>query len=131
MHLGQLLGALEDEGYAAGALDALGDVVLLAEVHAMRGRHDETPGEYVANASRRFAARATDEDWLALMNAIERADEPARAALTQMVRWAIAGDAAEIVALASPPAAPEDHGHHHAHDHGHGCGGGGCGCGGH
>lgn len=120
MHLGQWLAALEDEGFAAQALEALGDVVLLAEVHDRRADHDETPGEYVANASRRFAATASDEDWLAVMNAIERDDDPARAALRQMVSWAVAADAAARV----PPEA------HHGHG-GCGSGSGSCGCGGH
>ena len=118
MILGTLLDALEDEGYAAGALDAIGDVVLLAQLHAMRELHDETPGEYVANASRRFATRATDKDWLALMNAMERADRPGRAAIAHMVRWGVAADAADQEAAFSPPAeAPGD-----------GCGSGHCGC---
>ena len=110
MNLGTLLDALEDEGYAAGALDAIGDVVLLAQVHAMRDLHDETPGEYVANASRRFATRATDEDWLALMNAMERADRPGRAAIAHMVRWGVAADATDQAAANSPPAEAADGG---------------------
>lgn len=110
MNLGTLLDALEDEGYAAGALDAIGDIVLLAQVHAMRELHDETPGEYVANASRRFATRATDVDWLALMNAMERADRPGRAAIAHMVRWGVAADATDQAAANSPPAEAADGG---------------------
>lgn len=96
MQLGALLNQLSDEGDAASALEALGDVILLAEIQAMGERHEETPGEYVANASRRFAARADDEDWLALMTAIERADDPARVVLGRMLRWALAQDAAPV-----------------------------------
>jgi hypothetical protein len=119
MNLGTLLDALEDEGYAAGALDATGDLVLLAQVHAMRELHDETPGEYVANAARRFATRAADEDWLALMNTMERADTPGRAAIAHMVRWGVAADAADQAAADSPPAEAADGG----------CGKGSCSCG--
>lgn len=118
MNLGTLIDALEDEGYATDALDAIGDVVLLAKVHAMRVVHDETPGEYVANASRRFASRASDEDWLALMNTMERADIPGRAAIAHMVQWAVTADAAEPAAGAALPERVED-----------GCSGGRCGCG--
>ena len=53
MQLGALLTRLSDENDAAEALDALGDVVLLAQIQEMGAQHDETPGEYVANASRR------------------------------------------------------------------------------
>lgn len=94
MQLGALLTHLSDENDAAAALDALGDLVLLAQIQAMGEQHDETPGEYVANASRRYAAQAGDEDWLALMTAIERADDPARVVLGKMLRWALAQDAA-------------------------------------
>ncbi|PTM42883.1 hypothetical protein [Bosea sp. 124] len=94
MQLGVLLTRLSDESDAAVALDALGDLVLLAEIQAMGEQHDETPGEYVANASRRYAAQAGDEDWLALMTAIERADDPGRVVLGKMLRWALARDAA-------------------------------------
>lgn len=115
MHFGAMMSALENEGHAAQALAALGDVVLLAEVGAMGELHDETPGEYVVGASRRFAAMAGDEDWLALMNALERADDPARAALEKMVRWSLARDARE-----AEQARGEADG---------GCGGAHCGCG--
>ena len=109
MQLGAILATLSDEDDAATALDALGDVVLLARVQEMGARHDETPGEYVANASRRYAALASDEDWLALMSAIERADDPGRAVLDRMMLWALQRDAA--------PQAPEG---------GCSCGSGGC-----
>lgn len=119
MNLGSLLRALDDEGHAASALDALGDVVLLGEVHAMREVHGETPGAYVANAARRFAARASDDDWLALMTALERDARPGLAAVRHMVRWAVAADVAEQAA-AQDPARPSAAA---------GCGGGACGCG--
>lgn len=97
MQLGAILTMLSDETDAATALDALGDVVLLAEIQEMGAQHDETPGEYVANASRRYAALATDEDWLALMTAIERAGDPGRAVLDRMLRWALKRDASPSV----------------------------------
>ncbi|NJL50387.1 MAG: hypothetical protein HC909_01365 [Blastochloris sp.] len=77
MQLGTLMAQLEDEGQAGAALQALDDIVLFARIDAMGAEHDEAPGEYVANASRRFAALASDEDWLAIMNAVERSTIPA------------------------------------------------------
>lgn len=94
MHLGTLLNHLENDSHAGAALQALGDIVLFARVEAMGAEHDEEPGEYVANGARRFAARASDEDWLGLMNAIERADDPGRAVLEKIVRWSLDKDAA-------------------------------------
>ena len=94
MLLGTMLARLDNEADAAKAIEALGDLVLFAEVRAMGAHHDETPGEYVAGAAGRFAARASDEDWLGLMTALERSDTPARAALERIVRWGLARDAA-------------------------------------
>jgi hypothetical protein len=94
MQLGTLLTQLESDSHAGAALQALGDIVLLARVEAMGAEHDEAPGEYVANGARRFASRASDEDWLGLMNAIEKADDPGRAVLEKIVRWSLDKDAA-------------------------------------
>jgi hypothetical protein len=110
MLLGTILRRLEDEESAAVALEALGDIVLLADVQAIGAVHGESPGAYASGATRRFAAAASDEDWLALMTAIENGDDPARITLERMVRWSIARDRAD---LAGPPG---------------GCGGG-CTCG--
>lgn len=95
MHLGALIRQLEDEEDAARAIEALGDVVLFARVQEMGRRHDESPGAYLAGAARRFADRGGDEDWLAVMTAIEKADDPARAVLEKMLLWALREDAAE------------------------------------
>ncbi len=95
MQLGTLMDHLEFEDDAGAALEALGDVVLFSQIRAAGERYEETPGEYVANAARRFAALAGDEDWLGLMNAMERSQDPAREALERMLRWALKVDALE------------------------------------
>jgi hypothetical protein len=95
MQLGTLMHHLEFEDDAAAALGALGDIVLFTEIQAMGERYDECPGTYVANAARRFAARASDEDWLNLMAVMERSQDPAQAALERMLRWALKVDAEE------------------------------------
>ena len=55
-------------------------------------------GLHRALAARRFASLASDADWLDLMAALARADDPARTALDRMVRWALARDARELAA---------------------------------
>lgn len=92
MQLGMLLKHLDDETNAGAALLALGDLVLFARVEAMGALHDERPGEYVANGARRFAARASDEDWLGLMNTLERAGDPGSAVLQGIVLWSLEKD---------------------------------------
>jgi len=94
MLFGTLLQRLGDEADAAVALEALGDLALMAEVQAMGALHDESVGEYAAGATRRFAADASSEDWLAMMTAIEGSDDPARTTLDRMLRWSLARDAA-------------------------------------
>lgn len=96
MLLGTILKRLGAEADAADALQALGDIVLLAEVRQMGEAYGESPGEYASAATRRFAAVASDEDWLALMTAIEKLDDPAHTTLDRMVRWSLAKDRAEL-----------------------------------
>lgn len=94
MLLGDILNELRDEKAAAAALLSLGDIKLVAEVETARQLHDEEVGEYVSGAAQRFARLASDEDWLRLMTALERSEQPAATCLTDMVRWSIAHDAA-------------------------------------
>jgi hypothetical protein len=96
MLLGTIMNELRDETVAAAALMQLGDVVLVAEVDTAREPHDESIGEYVSGAAQRFAHKASDEDWLALMTALERSDNPAVTCLTTMVKWSVAKDAKEL-----------------------------------
>ena len=58
-------------------------------IHPERGRYNWAGCDAIF-----AAAQAGDEDWLALMTAIERADDPARVVLGKMLRWALASDAA-------------------------------------
>ena len=95
MQLGALLSSLDDETNAAAALDAIGDLVLYAEVLEAGACYDESLGQYVSAAVRRYASRASDEDWLGLMTAVEKGDNPGRAVLQRILRWALAQDAAE------------------------------------
>lgn len=111
MLLGEIMTALRDHGTAEVALASLGDIVLIAEVDEARAAHAESAGEYAAGAAERFANRASDEDWLALMTALERSHEPAATCLTTMLRWSVRRDLEE-----RQPAAKG----------GCSCGGGGC-----
>lgn len=93
--LSTLLGQLRDEGEAEAILVQLDDLVLKAGVDEMRALHGETQGEYAAGAVSRFSSSAKDDDWLSLIPAIQRSDDPARAALAFMLRWAVADDRKE------------------------------------
>lgn len=75
-------------------LIACNDIVLFARVGEVAGRYEETVCEYAAGAVRRFANLAVSEDWLGLMNVIERADDPGIDCLTYMVKWSLKQDEA-------------------------------------
>lgn len=93
MVLGQVLECLGDEAFAAETLVALEDLNLMVEVEKAGRPFGEGIGEYAAGASRRFAQLASDEDWLALMTALERADDAGTACLKHMLEWSLRHDA--------------------------------------
>ena len=117
MQLGEIIRGFDDEARAAEALVACGDIVLLARVDAMTRKFDENIGEYASGSVRRFANLAGSEDWLGLMNVVERAADPGTECLMYMVGWSLKRDEA-------PAVPPEGAGPSHA---GCTCGGsGGC-----
>lgn len=94
MQLGEIIRSFSEEASANEALLACSDIVLFARVGAAAGRYDETVGEYAAGAVRRFANLAVSEDWLGLMNVIERASDPGTDCLSYMVKWSLKRDEA-------------------------------------
>ena len=102
MQLGEIIKSFSEEATAGGALLACNDIVLFARVGEAATRYEETVGEYAAGAVRRFANLAVSEDWLGLMNVIERASDPGTDCLTYMVKWSLTRDEA--------PPAPAHHG---------------------
>lgn len=102
MQLGNLITLLENDADAFRALETLGDLALFSEVERMGAHYDETPGEYLGSAARRFAMSASDDDWLALMGSMERTADPAHVAVEKILRWALSRDAIEQGECASP-----------------------------
>ena len=94
MLLGDVLRNLQDETLAMQNLVAMEDLPLLARVRNVAGLLGETPGEYAANSVRGFAHQAGDEDWLALMTAIENSGNAGHTCLSHMIKWALKRDAA-------------------------------------
>lgn len=94
MTLGSVIETLRNEQFTSDLLNATGDLALLARIEEAGRPHGETPALYAAHAVARFSHLAGDEDWLALMNSLERSDDPATACLRHMVNWAIKSDAA-------------------------------------
>jgi hypothetical protein len=101
MLLGQVLERLGDEVFAVETLVALEDLPLMVEVEAAGRQFGESIGEYASGASRRFEQLASDEDWLALMTALERAEDAGGACLKHMLEWSRRHEAASDDGCAS------------------------------
>lgn len=93
MVLGEVLERLGDAAFAAETLVALEDLNLMVQVEVTGRLFGENVGEYAAGASRRFAQLASDDDWLALMTVLERADGAGTACLKHMLEWSLHHDA--------------------------------------
>ncbi len=94
MQLGDIIRNLSDEAQASEALLSCNDIALVARVGVAAQRYEESVGDYAAGAVRRFANLAGSEDWLALMNVIERAQDPGLEVLAHMVDWSLRQDEA-------------------------------------
>jgi hypothetical protein len=76
MLLGDLLARFDDESVATEAILSLGDLHLLT---ALRERADVDGlqlGTLAANAVERYTAEASDEEWITLMGALARSEDP-------------------------------------------------------
>jgi hypothetical protein len=84
MMLGDVLAQLNDEGGAAEIILGVGDLCLLA---AMR-RRAETEGldlaAYARAAVQRYAAEASDEEWITLMGLMGCTGDPGTACLKRV-----------------------------------------------
>jgi hypothetical protein len=76
MLLGDLLSRFTDESIAAETIVGLGDLPLIAKLREQAETDGLTLGAYAAGAVRRYAAEATDEEWVTLMGALGRAPDP-------------------------------------------------------
>ena len=94
MQLGEIIRSFSEDAAASEALLACNDIVLFARVGESATRFEETVGEYASGAVRRFANLAGSEDWLGLMNVVERTDDPGTGCLAYMVNWSLKKDEA-------------------------------------
>ena len=92
MFLGQVLDRLHDETFATETLLGLDDLPLMVEIEAVGRAFGENAADYAAQAVRRFAAQAGDEDWLRLATALDRVDDSAATCLRLMLRWSLRHD---------------------------------------
>jgi hypothetical protein len=93
MTLGSILARLDDEATLQDALAGLEDVVLLARLRSAADAAEEPLGSFASAMVCRFVQHADDNQWLALLTAANRADNPAAGALRRILLVALPGDA--------------------------------------
>lgn len=76
MLLGDILSRLENDAVAAETLLSLGDLTLMARLEQAAAERGCALGEFAGAAVRRYAAGASDEEWITLMGALGRAEDP-------------------------------------------------------
>ena len=81
MMLGDILARLNDEGEAAEIILGVGDLRLLAAMQERAQSEGLDLAAYARAAVQRYAAEASDEEWITLMGLIGRAGDPGTACL--------------------------------------------------
>lgn len=81
MLLGDILARFDTPSFAEETVLSLGDLALIARMRARAEAAGESLGEFARGAVSRFAAEASDEDWVSLLGALARASDPAAVCL--------------------------------------------------
>lgn len=77
MTLGDLLAQFDDETVAAETALRVGDLVTISALRDQADALGLTFGAHAARAMRQYSDAATDDEWLTLVGAMNRADDPA------------------------------------------------------
>ncbi len=89
MMLGDVLGRLNDEGEATEVILGLGDLRLLAAMQQRAEAEGLDLAAYVRGVVQRYAAEASDEEWITLMGVIGRAADPGLACVKRALENAL------------------------------------------
>ncbi len=90
MLLGDLLSRFTDESIAAETIVGLGDLPLMARLSEQAEASGLSLGAYAAGAMRRYAAEASEEEWVTLMGMLRRAPDPGATCLHRALAHAVA-----------------------------------------
>lgn len=94
MLLGDVLARFDDETIAAETILGLGDLALIARLRERAEAVGQSLGEYAASTVRCYAASAPDEEWITLMGALGRAQDPGAVCMTRAFAYMLKQDAA-------------------------------------
>ncbi len=86
--LGDLLAQLTDETTALEALVQLGDLTLLETARGKAAAEGLDLASYVTQTVQRYAASATDEEWVTLMGLLNRSPDPGATCLQRAFAYA-------------------------------------------
>jgi hypothetical protein len=86
--LGDILHRLNDETVALEALLGAGDVMLVAAAQERAAAEGVDLATCVAQTAQRYAAQASDEEWITLIGALNRAPDPGAAYLRRAFEYA-------------------------------------------
>ena len=91
--LGDLLARLSDETMALEAILGTGDLALLTAVRERAASEQVDLATYVSQAVQRYAAEASDEEWVTLMGALNRSLDPSATCLKRAFEYDLLGHA--------------------------------------
>ena len=96
MLLGDLLASFEDDAVAAETALRLGDLSMLHRMRQHAEANGISVGAYAPSAVRRFADGATDEEWVSLLGAMGRTDDPGSVCLQRAFAYVTRQDSQTI-----------------------------------
>jgi hypothetical protein len=76
MLLGDLIARFDDAAVAEETVLAIGDIALLAGLREQAAMTGRGLGACMADAARRYAAEASEEEWITLIGAMGRTKDP-------------------------------------------------------
>ena len=94
MLLGDVLARFDTPSFAEETVLALGDLNLLARLRTQAEAEGDSLDEFARNAVQRFAAEASDEEWVTMIGALARAEDPGSVCLRFALQKAVAPEAA-------------------------------------
>lgn len=89
MLLGDMLARFEDETFATESIVALGDLALIQELRERAQAEGLSLGAFGVAAMRLYAANASDEEWVTLMGALGRAEDPGAVCLKRAFAYVL------------------------------------------
>lgn len=96
MLLSDLLASFEDDAIAAETALRVGDIAILNRMRQHAEASGLTIGAYAQSAVRRFADGASDDEWVSLIGAMGRTDDPGTVCLQRAFAYVTRQDAETI-----------------------------------